>query len=133
MYRDDLFRTRCSEFLTNLTSRSKGKIKDISQIVEDYECELSVKENLIQLKCPPDVAEDICKNSNELKWPGPLSYSTSRKIHETQIKTMFGFDIAKTGYVILILPHLNRHLPIHFTKEPGFIIKLISYDSMIRS
>jgi hypothetical protein len=66
MYRDDLFRTRCSEFLTNLTSRSKGKIKDISQIVEDYECELSVKENLIQLKCPPDVAEDICKNSNEL-------------------------------------------------------------------
>ncbi len=49
MYRDDLFRTRCSEFLTNLTSRSKGTIKDISQIVEDYECELSVKENLIQL------------------------------------------------------------------------------------
>ena len=111
---------------------SKGTIRDVSSIVEDYQCEPSVKENLIQLKCPLDLAEEMCKNSNELKWPGPISYSTSRKIHETQIKTLFGFDIAKSGYVILILPHLNRHLPIHFTKEPGFLIKLISYDSLIR-
>jgi hypothetical protein len=112
---------------------SKGTLKDVSAIVEDYKCEANVKDNLAQLKCPNDLIENICKNSNEAQWPGPMSYSTSRKIYETQIKTMFGFDIAKSGYVILILPHFNRHLPIHFTKEPGILIKIISYDSLIRS
>ena len=119
-------------FLTNLCNRPKGTIRDLDSIVEDYECDEHVRDFLEQLKCPIDIVNQIVKNCNEANWPGPLTYSAARKVHETQIKSYICYDVAKSGYVVIVLPCLNRHLPLHFNRDPGFLIKLKSYDSLIR-
>jgi hypothetical protein len=121
-----------AEFINNLRTCPRGCIRDLNSIEADFISHMSIRESLEELKCPKDLIEKLLKNSNELNWSDFMANVNQRRINENELKSLFGYDIAKCGYVILMLPFQNRHVPLNFIKEPGILVKLKSYDSFVK-
>lgn len=121
-----------AEFINNLRTCPRGCIRDLDSIEGDFISHMSIRESLEELRCSKELIEKILKNCNELNWSDFMSTINQRRINENEIKSLFGYDIAKCGYVILILPFQNRHVPLNFIKEPGILVKLKSYDSFVK-